>query len=88
MTSKNIKAVNKGPVRSSSPELTVNQRADGDEGEKIVGFGVRMPQSLHEELRRISFESRDSINSLLLAGAKMAVDAYKSGKLKTASKST
>jgi hypothetical protein len=46
---------------------------------KIVGIGIRMPEALHEELRRISFESRDSINSLLLEGVKLVI-AKRTGK--------
>ena len=47
----------------------------------IVGVGIRMPDTLHQELRTISFETREFINSLLVAGAMKVVEAYKAGRL-------
>lgn len=62
--------------------------AHGNEGEsKLVGVGIRMPAALHEELRRISYERRESINALLLAGVHYVVQADKDGSLSIPSKS-
>ncbi len=44
-----------------------------EQASPIVGIGIRMPRSLHDELRRISYETRVSLNSLLLKGVEHVI---------------
>lgn len=43
------------------------------ESSKIIGVGIRMPEGMHEELRLIAFNSRSSLNSLLVEGAQRII---------------
>ena len=49
---------------SSQPERAV----PGKPADKGVAISVRFPTASHEALRRIAFEQRVSINSLIMAG--------------------
>lgn len=56
---------------ASSPEADVSTPK-----EKPIGIGIRMTPSQHEELRRISYETRLSLNSLLLEGVEHVIKKY------------
>lgn len=43
---------------------------------KPVGLSIRLPPELHEELRRIAFDRRVSIHTLLLEGVQAMVGKY------------
>jgi hypothetical protein len=44
--------------------------------EEIVGIGIRMPKSMHRELRRISYEEEISMNSLLIEGVQHVIKTH------------
>lgn len=44
--------------------------------EEIVGIGIRMPKSMHKELRRISYEEEISLNSLLVEGVQHVIKVH------------
>lgn len=43
------------------------------EGDEMIGIGVRVPRRVHDELRRMAYEQRVSINSILVAGAERMI---------------
>lgn len=42
-----------------------------------VAISTRFPRAMHEDLRRIAFEERVTINSLILEGVQKAIDSRK-----------
>lgn len=53
----------------------LNARAGQKRG-RTVGLTVRLDEPTHERLRRIAFEKRVSIHSLLLEGVKAAITKH------------
>jgi hypothetical protein len=47
------------------------------EGGKVVGLSVRLTPDLHDALRRISYEERKSIHTLLLEGVDHVIGTRK-----------
>lgn len=67
-------------VGNSAPHAV--PKPAGEEEMKPVGF--RLPTAMHEELRRIAYEKRVPINTLIIAGVRHIVDQEKAGKLSLA----
>ena len=60
-------------ARSKSVAAAITAAADGVEG-RVVGLTVRLNADKHEKLRRIAFEKRISIHSLLLKGVDLVLE--------------
>jgi len=45
-------------------------------GARVVGLTLRLDAKTHDRLRRVSFDSRKSIHSLLLEGVEMMLKKY------------
>jgi hypothetical protein len=63
--------------KSGSREAGGGAPAEAEEPsgtDAIIGVGIRMPKSMHEELRLIAFRGRVSLNSLLVEGAQRTIE--------------
>lgn len=54
--------------------------APAAEGKPPVPFSLRLPVEIHDELRRISFDTRESIHSLILDGVRMRLEQERKGR--------
>ena len=60
---------------------TAGKPSTAPEEDEMKPVGFRLPTSLHDELRRISYEKRIPINTLIIAGVRHVVEQEKIGTL-------
>jgi hypothetical protein len=63
----------RGSIDAALAVSTASSEASPPE-EKPVAISIRFPKPIHDELRRIAYEQRVSIHSLILAGVQHVIE--------------